>query len=240
MNRLLMKTAERTGTIKEIDFKVVYSRRRTLGISVHPDSTVIVRVPYRTSDKTIVRIVEEKASWIIKHRDNYRNHNNSSLIRSYSNGEIHLFRGREFTMKIENSKKSYIRFTEETIEIGLGKPDDQDAVKKLLYKGYMSEAKELFPELLRATLEKFNYQNFKPSGLIIRSMKRRWGSCSFRGVITLSTELIKLPDIFIEYVIIHELCHLKHHNHGAKYYELLSELFPEWKSVRKELKKYTR
>ncbi len=235
-----MQTADRTGTIKNIDFKVVYSRRRTLGISVHPDSTVIVRVPYRTSDKTIVRIVEEKASWIIKHRDNYRNHRNISLIRSYSNGETHLFRGREFTLKIENSKKSYIRFTEETIELGLGKHDDQDAVKKLLYKGYMSEAKELFPELLRATLEKFYYQNFKPSGLIIRTMKRRWGSCSNKGMITLSTELIKLPDKYIEYVIVHELCHLKHHNHGAKYYELLSELFPEWKSVRKELRKHIR
>lgn len=235
-----MQINNRQENITDIEYKVVYSRRRTLGISVLPDSSVIVRVPYRTSDKTINRLVHEKSSWIIKHRDNYRNHNNSSLIRSYSNGEIHLFRGREFTMKIENSKRSYIRFAEESIEMGLGKPEDQDAVKKLLYKGYISEAKLLFPELVKSMLTKFNHQNFRPSGLIIRTMKRRWGSCSFKGVITLSTELIKLPDIYIEYVIIHELCHLKHHNHGAKYYELLSELFPEWKSVRKELKKHAR
>lgn len=235
-----MQTTERTGNIKEIDFKVVYSRRKTLGISVLPDSSVIVRVPYRTSDKTINRIVNEKSSWIIKHRDNYRNQVNSSLNRLYTNGEKHLIRGKESKLKIESSKKSFIRFTEETIEMGLGRPEDQEAVKKLLYKGYISEAKVLFPELLKTTLEKFNHQNFRPSGLIIRTMKRRWGSCSFRGVITLSTELIKLPDIYIEYVIIHELCHLKHHNHGAKYYELLSELFPEWKSVRKELRKHIR
>ena len=66
----------------------------------------------------------------------------------------------------------------------------------------------------------------------------RWGSCSRKGLITLSTELIKLPDIYIEYVIIHELCHLKHHNHGKEYYNLLSELFPDWKKVRKDLREY--
>jgi predicted metal-dependent hydrolase len=235
-----MQKSNRTGNILDIEFKVVYSHRRTLGISVLPDSTVIVRVPYRTSDKTISRIVHEKASWIIRHRDIYRAQDNSSLNRTYANGDAHLFRGKEFFLKIEKSGKSYIRFIDGIIEMGLGKPEDYEAVKKLLYKGYIAEAKSLFPGLLNMVLQKFDDQNFKPSGLIIRSMKRRWGSCSFRGIITLSTELIKLPDIYIEYVIIHELCHLKHHNHGAKYYELLTELYPEWKSVRKELRKYIR
>ncbi|MBK7133769.1 MAG: M48 family metallopeptidase [Bacteroidales bacterium] len=235
-----MQTAERTGTIKDIDFKVVYSRRRTLGISVHPDSTVIVRVPYRTSDKTIVRIVEEKAEWIIKHRDNYRKQNNNISGRSYCNGDIHLYRGREAILSVINSTKPFAVFTDGKIEIGVARPEDQKAVRRVLYSGYKREATELFPVLLGNMLSKHEDQNFKPAGLIIRSMKRRWGSCSFKGVITLSTELIKLPDLYIEYVIVHELCHLKHHNHGAKYYELLSELFPEWKSVRKELRKHIR
>jgi predicted metal-dependent hydrolase len=82
------------------------------------------------------------------------------------------------------------------------------------------------------------HQMFKPASLIIRTMKRRWGSCSGKGVITLSTELVKLDDLYIEYVITHELCHLKHHNHGSQFYSLLSDVFPEWKAVRKELKKY--
>lgn len=235
-----MQTAERTGTIKDIDFKVVYSRRRTLGISVHPDSTVIVRVPYRTSDKTIVRIVEEKAEWIIKHRDNYRKQNNHITGRSYCNGDLHLFRGKEAILSIIYSAKPFTRFSEGRIEIGVARPEDQKAVRRVLYSGYKREAMELFPELLGNMLVKHESQKFRPAGLIVRSMKRRWGSCSNKGMITLSTELIKLPDRYIEYVIVHELCHLKHHNHGAKYYELLSELFPEWKPLRKELRKYIR
>jgi predicted metal-dependent hydrolase len=228
----------RTGNIQDIEFKVIYSRRRTLGISVLPDSSVIVRVPYRTTDRTITRIVREKASWIIKHRDSYSKLGHNKLKRLYVNGETHLFRGNESVLKIEQSKKAYCRFYNGTIEIGLEIPDDSSAIKRLLYKGYKTEAHAVFPILFDITIRKYESENFVPSGLVIRSMKRRWGSCSNKGVVTLSTELIKLPDLYIEYVIVHELCHLKQHNHSARYYTLLTELYPEWKTVRKELRKY--
>lgn len=229
---------EREGKLQDITFKVIYSRRRSIGISVLPDSSVIVRVPLRTPDKTINRIVTGKADWIIKHRENYRILEVKKIKRPYSDGASHLFRGRELLLKIAKSNKSSIKFDGSTIELGLLKSSDPDAVKSLLYKGYKNEALILFPEMFTTLLQKHGGQKFSPAGLIIRTMKRRWGSCSSKGIITLSTELIKLPDIFIEYVIIHEMCHLRHHNHGPKFYELLSEVFPDWKPVRKELKKY--
>ena len=225
-------------TNQEIEFKVVYSSRKTLGISILPDSSVIVRVPYRTPDKTINRILKEKASWIIKHRDGFLSQSNNKINRLYIDGENHLFRGRESVLRIEKSKKNYIRFNTDTIDIGISKPDDQAAVKNLLYKGYKIEASNIFPGILDQALEKYENYKFMPAGLIIRTMKRRWGSCSNKGIITLSTELVKLPDSFIEYVAVHELCHLRHHNHGTKYYKLLTELFPEWKQVRKALRRY--
>lgn len=222
----------------DIEFKVTYSKRRTLGISVLPDSSVVVRVPYLTSYKTISRIVHEKSGWIIKHRDIYRNkeHNKSSTL--YIDGELHLFRGKKSVLRIEKSNKSYIRFTDSVIEIGMGKTDDTGEIKRLLYKGYRREAMNVFPEIFSNVLIKYEAQNFKPAGLIIRTMKRRWGSCSGKGIITLSTELIKLSDVYIEYVILHELCHLRHHNHSSRYYNLLSELYPGWKIIRKELRDY--
>lgn len=226
-----------THRIRDIEFEVIYSRRRSIGISVLPDSSVIVRVPYLTSLKTITRIVTDKYGWVLKHRDNYRKLDNSSRNKSYSSGEIHLFRGNQSILTTEKSRKPYIRFFDNTIELGTSKTD-VTAIKRLLYKGYKDEAVKLFPELLKKVVKENENQMFKPAGLVIRTMKRRWGSCSNKGVITLSTELIKLSDRYIEYVIAHELCHLKHHNHGAHYYNLLSEVFPEWKSVRKELRKY--
>ena len=224
--------------IEDIEFKVIYSQRRTIGISVLPDSSVIVRVPYHTSLKTITRIVTDKYSWVLKHRDNYRRLDKTSRNKSYINGEIHLFRGNESILNIEKSRRSYIRFYDHTIELGIGKTDDATAIRRLLYKGYKNEALIQFPELMKKVLNKHENQMFKPSGLVIKSMKRRWGSCSNKGIITLSTELIKLDDLFIEYVILHELCHLKHHNHGSQFYKLLSEVFPEWKTVRKRLRQF--
>jgi len=238
VNRLLMRAADRTGNIKDIEFKVVYSRRRTLGISVLPDATVVVRVPLRTADKTIIRIVEEKSEWIKKHRDSYKQLHLSKPGKTFSDGEKHLFRGNEAVLKIEKSSKPFVWFSDGIIDMGLLKPEDPKAVKRLLYTGYKREAGLLFPELQDRMVQKHVNQNFTPTGLVIRSMKRRWGSCSNKGLITLSTELIKLDDRHIEYVIVHELCHLKHHNHSSRYYELLTELFPEWKEVRKELRKF--
>ena len=222
----------------DIEYNIVYSGRRTIGISILPDSRVVIRVPYYTTIKTIERLVLNKYSWILKHRDNYRQAGTTSQTRSYTNGELHLFRGRKCALQIERSARSYVRFGDDRIELGTEKKDDPEAIKKLLYTGYKREAMLVFPVFLYKTLTLFEKEGFKPSSLVIRTMKRRWGSCSNKGVITLSTELIKLEDKYIEYVITHELCHLKHHNHGKKYYELLTRLYPDWKSVRKELKSY--
>lgn len=233
-----MIKAKKNYIISGIELTIIYSRRRTIGISVLPDASVIVRVPYMTSLKTIEGIVKKKARWITMHSDNYRKNNLASPKVHYRAGEIHLYRGNDSVLIIEKSPKPYVRFFDNTIEVGLNKTDDETAVKKLLYQGYKKEAAEIFPEIMNKVLEKNDAHNFKPAGLIIRKMKRRWGSCSNKGIITLSTELIKLPDRYIEYVIAHELCHLKHHNHGKRYYDLLSIVFPDWKTVRKEMKKY--
>jgi predicted metal-dependent hydrolase len=233
-----MFNRESNHIINDIEFTIIYSRRRTLAISIKPDATVIVRVPNLTTYRTISRIVSEKADWIRKHRNNYSANNNNDTKKRYCDGEMHLFRGAEHVLKIAKSSRSYIRFSEGNIEAGLLKTDDPAEVKKILYRGYKNEAAKQLPLFFADISQKLSAQGFKPSGLIIRTMKRRWGSCSGKGLITLSTELIKLSDIYIEYVIIHELCHLKHHNHGAGYYRLLSELFPDWKKVRRELKQY--
>jgi predicted metal-dependent hydrolase len=225
-------------SIGGIEFTTVYSRRKTIGISVRPDSTVILRAPYLTSFSTIERIINQKSEWIIKHRNNYREKINSLPKRVYADGEIHLFRGRSLILRIHYSKKQFVNFTDENIELGLSKINDEAAVRRLLYKGYKNEAEILFREFLSVAIDKYARWDLKPSGLIIRSMKRRWGSCSNKGVITLNSELVKLTDGYTEYVIAHELCHLRHHNHGEKFYKLLSEIYPEWKLARKELRQH--
>ena len=166
---------KRTHSLEDIEFDVIYSRRRTLGISVLPDSSVVVRVPYLTSYKTIVRIVQEKASWIKKHRDSYRKNGPDKPCKFYIDGETHLFRGNESVLKVRKSTRAFVRFYDSSIEIGLSETSDPLAIKKLLYKGYKNEALVLFPELLKKTIEKHGNQMFRPASLVVRTMKRRWG-----------------------------------------------------------------
>lgn len=223
----------------EFKYKVIYSSRRTLGISILPDASVIVRVPYRTPEKTIIKLLNDKASWIQKHTENIRKRISNNPQRHFINGEEHPFRGKACALRIERSSKPYCRFIENFIEVGTAYPERSDAVRHIMQQGYKREAGIIFPSTLKKIIEEKQSYGFRVSKLNIRTMKSRWGSCSSRGVITLNTELIKLPAIYLEYVILHELCHLRHHNHGEGFYRLLGELFPEWKKVRKQLKGFT-
>ncbi len=86
---------------------------------------------------------------------------------------------------IFQSQKPYVRFNDNSIEVGADKPDDPLAIRRLLYKGYKTEASMVFPEILVKALKTHENKMFKPTGLVIRSMKSRWGSCSSKGIITL-------------------------------------------------------
>lgn len=223
--------------MENLKYKVIYSSRRTLSICISPDNGIVVRAPHRASEKKIEQFVSEKAGWIRKHVEN-----NSNLIRlnqgkRYIDGESHLFMGKENVLKINHSQQIYVSHYDNIIEAGVNGAAS-NMIKPLLDNWYMQKAREIFPEKTDEILRKFSSYNFSPSSLVVRSLRSRWGSCNSEGKITLSSELIKLDQVFLEYVIIHELCHLKYHHHGKDYYRLLKELFPNYKAVRKELRKY--
>jgi hypothetical protein len=223
-----------------IHYKVIYSRRRSIGISIGPDSGVTVRAPDKTSLKTIENLVQSKSAWIKKHLENH-----STLIRisqnsEFKDGEFHYFGGRQYPLRILQTGTSYVKHHEDVIEIGVRLKEDKEMVRLLLEKWYKKMAEELFRKKLEELLSRYSDYNFSNAGFAVRSMKGRWGSCTSKGRITLSTELIKLDEKYSEYVLLHELCHLKHHNHSSDYYHLLSEIYPEWKSVRKELRGFIR
>jgi predicted metal-dependent hydrolase len=230
-----MENSEQSATIT---YKVIFSSRRTMAISILPDASVIVRVPYRTSEQRIRKLINDKSSWILKHTKNFRAEREKRHTVSYTNGSMHPLRGIDISLITEKSQRAFYRLGKSSVTLGLNNPDDPEQVKALLYAVYKDQANKVFPQLMEMTLRKFESYGFRVNELVIRTMKRRWGSCSNKGKITLNTELIKLSDRYIEYVMIHELCHLRHHNHGEGFYRLLSELFPDWKNARKEMKRF--
>jgi predicted metal-dependent hydrolase len=225
---------------QNIEYKIVYSRRRSIGISVGPDSGVTVRAPHRTSARTIENLVISKSTWIKKHLENYK-----SVVRIknniiYTDGATVLFRGKDYQIRIIESKTYSVKLIEDSIEIGLRNIAETDKAGLMLEKWFRIIAEGIFRKKFEEILIRFRNYNFTPAEFSVRTLKRRWGSCSSKGKITISSELVKLDDIYLEYVILHELCHLRHHDHGQKFYKLLSEVFPDWKQRRSELRRYIR
>ncbi len=225
----------------DFQYKIIYSQRRTISINIGPDHGVVVKAPYLTSADSIRKFVTQKSDWIIKTLNKF-----NTLVRldnrnGYSDGDSILLFGREHKLKLVQSDKYSVRLgNNDTIEAGYNKDNNPLIIRALLEDWFKSVARRNLTIQFRETLVKYKDHGFLPAGFIVRTMKTRWGSCSSKGRIAISYDLIRLDEIYGEYVIIHELCHLKHHNHSANYYKLLSEVYPNWKTVRGELKKYIR
>ncbi|HLN19659.1 MAG TPA: SprT family zinc-dependent metalloprotease [Bacteroidales bacterium] len=220
-----------------IVYSVIYSGRKSLGISIRRDSSIIIRVPYGTPERTILKLVNEKRSWILKHSAWFRD-NLAKPVRSFKDGEKHLFRGKYLTLRINESSKQYCLFGDDIIDLGV-RSAEKENIRKVLYTGYRIEAMKLFPGMMEDLVLLLRDKGLVPSGLKIKTMKSRWGSCSRSGIITLNSDLARLDDTYIKYVMIHELCHLKHHDHGKGFYLLLSEICPEWKRIKSEMRNFT-
>lgn len=224
----------------EIDVRVKYSARRSIGITVQAYEGAIIRVPYRTSGKLIEQILLDKSKWIKKAVDHYSLVKKLDHDQRFSDGEPIMFMGKNHFLKITRSGKYFVNQSDNIIEVGIDGINDHEIVKALLEKWYKTIAKKIFTEMFFELLDKYTDYSFSPTDFTVRTMKKRWGSCTSKGKISISYDLIRLDRIYGEYVITHELCHLIHHNHSAAYYKLLSDVMPQWKQVREELKQYIR
>jgi len=224
--------------MEEIKYKVVFSRRRTISIIVSPAKTVTVRAPLRASLKTINKFVLAHSGWIMKHLNRSPGISLNGNGKKYADGELNLIMGQEFVLRTIESVNFFVRLNDHVIEVGQKDINDREMTRLLLEKWYIQKAREILSGRMIEILTRYNDFKFSPSGLVIRTLKSRWGSCTSKGKITLNSELVKLDHRLIEYVIIHELCHLKYHNHGIYFYKLLAELVPDYKSIRKELRNY--
>jgi hypothetical protein len=222
----------------EIRYRVIFSGRRSISLIVSPDKGVIVRAPYGTSLKSIERFVGEKSEWINRHLEMHSRLTRINHGREYSEGEIHLFMGREYRLKLKKSEQLYVRADHDALEVATNNTGDAIMIRALLERFYRHQAENYLAGRFEDIAGRLRNKGYIPASFCVRALKSRWGSCSFHGKITISSELIKLDPVFADYVIVHEMCHLKHHNHGKEFYRSLEELIPDYKSIRKALRQY--
>jgi predicted metal-dependent hydrolase len=222
---------------RTIEFNLEYRKRKSLGIKVHPDNQVEVLAPFDAKEEKVLERVKVKAPWILKQIDHFNTYKPSTPARRFINGETHLYLGRQYRLKIVPDEVDVIKAYRGQLWMHSQNPTPE-VLQKQLDNWYKQKASVVFTKLLEEVLPKFNRYKISTPVLSIRTMSKRWGSCTPAGRIILNTELIKAPKGSIEYVIIHELCHLVHHNHTKAFQSLLTRMMHDWRKAKDRLEHF--
>lgn len=207
--------------------------RRTLGIEVHPDLSVVVRAPADCDPDTIQARVGKRASWISKQLTNFQRYSPRTPARQYVSGETHLYLGRQYRLKVVAGEPASVKMNRGHLVLTLPGKADPDRVKAMLHRWYLDHARHVFIAVLEEFLSRF--KGHQRPRLIVRAMQSRWGSLSQAGTMTLNANLVRAPRACIEYVVAHELCHLKHRDHDAGFFRLLGQVMPDWEKRKQRL-----
>jgi len=223
---------------ERIHYRVLRAPRRhkTIAIHVHPDGSVQVTAPAVARDHEIREAVTRRARWIWRHLQRIREEGLEILPRRYVSGESHLYLGRRYLLKVETGTRQTpgVRLYRGQLQVKTGRKH-ADAVRGLLMQWYRKHAEQVFARRLDALLPSLVWKQRDVPVVRLREMKKRWGSCSVKGVITLNPHLVKAPRECVDYVIYHELCHLREHNHSPRFYHLLDRVSPEWRITKVKL-----
>ena len=210
-----------------INYELLITDRKSLEIAVHPDKSIVVKAPSNVSIDAIQNRVIKYARWIKKQLAYFSQFEPRTPPREYVGGESHLYLGRKYRLNISIASRDQILLKSGYFYIKCVRKDPT-YIRKLLEAWYQRHAFVYLTKMVDQCWDDFNKETYIKPKLKIRTLKTRWGSLSKKGQLTLNRDLIKTPKECIEYVIIHELCHLKHHNHGTEFYKLLDRTMPDW------------
>ncbi len=221
---------------QEIRYTIERRERTTLEISVYPDCQVEVIAPLEASDKAIKNRVRKRLRWITRQQHTFENFFPKPSPREYVSGESWLYQGRQYRLKVLQAQfNSKVALRRPFIEVEANIPTDSKEVKKLLDIWYRTRAKErLTARYETCSKQIYAYSIIAPE-MCVQSMSKRWGSYTSSGRILLNPELVKAPTECIDYVILHELCHVKYKRHDRDFYKLLHRVLPDWLRLKYKL-----
>lgn len=241
---------EKTGKSKSdklIVEKTKPRKPRKVVIKVHPDQRVVATAPVDATDEVIHDAMMKRASWIWQSLQDFAKQKDHVLPKRYVSGETQFYLGRRYVLKVITDAKTNDRINS-TVKLSRGKlnvelsqidselDSEKQAVlvKSLIDKWYKDKFTSVSRERLEALLHKASWVDSSPS-IKLMTMKKQWGSCSIKGNLILNPHLIKAPKECIDYVILHELCHIAEHNHSENFWRLLTQVMPNWKEVKARL-----
>ena len=225
-----------TFTYKNIrfDYDLILEPRKTIAATVFPNQDLVVKAPEKAEQERIHEFLQRKFRWVLKQKRYFSQFKGQSE-KQYVSGESFKYRGRTYKLMVRKEPENeHVSLQHGILNVYTKNKKNRKQVKELVDAWYKDHARRVFAERLEECVNRFN-NGFTP-GLMIKKMKKRWGSYSHKtGRVILNLDLIKASKRFIDYVIIHELCHVKHKKHNRAFYDLLESKLPQWETLKTEL-----
>ena len=223
---------------REIDFDLVRKKsvRRNIHVRFEDNGRMQVIAPLRSSSKGIHLVLSDMHDQIVELRRQVRERNKGISPVRYRNGARHHYLGRSYALDVWRDPHTQPRAVLRTDRIEVHVREwGEEALRETLWRWYRQQAQQYFYQRMLMISSGAWWLRGVPLNLQLRRMKRSWGTCSTTGMITLNPLLMKAPPQYVDYVIAHELCHLREHNHSPAFYRLLEKLSPNWETLRSAL-----
>ncbi len=233
-----------------IEYQSIRSKRKTVAIYIRDDGSVQVRAPKWVSETEIQKMIEEKSEWIRKKQQETAD-KNCVRQKYYTEGAVFLCMEKEYRLHITESKRNavYVQGRGEGLLVVKARGLEEAYIKELLIKWsgeqlkrYVQEAVIRYlpaiGELAQKEYKKQEEYEERSSQMhiTIKNVKTRWGSCSAKGHLNFSVKLAMAPAKIIDYVVVHEMCHLLHMNHGSEFWSAVATILPDYQKRRRYLK----
>lgn len=215
-----------------LEYDIIYSNRRTIGITVERDRRVVVRAPKHAVSAAVAAIVEQKRLWIWNKLRDPRKYPHSRPEKEFVAGEAFLFLGQSFGLKLVSERRGDVRFDGRYFELSR---DDRRTVRELFVAWYRAQAKVHLTPRVDAMARAMG---IAAKRIVVREMTSRWGSCSPSGTLTFNWRIVQAPTGVVDYLIAHELAHVIEPAHSPDFWNIVAVHVPAWEKARRWLRQH--
>jgi len=220
---------------RQVSYRLHRQTRLNLRLIVTPDLAVNVYAPVSYSDQAIAMVVRKKALWITRSLDRMRAFHPLPSPKHYVSGETFMYLGRQYRLRVQEGRPSPCRLYGRFLTVTVRAKSAGHLVRSAVEQWYVTHAAQIFTQRMTKCHAIAARHGVSTPQLVFRRMRTRWGSCTRTDRITLNIHLVQTPIHCVDYVIMHELCHMTHHDHSRAFYSFLARCMPDWQQRKQVL-----
>lgn len=222
---------------KTIEFDIDYRDRKTLEIGIEPPDNIKVVAPKAATEEDILRVVKSKAKWIVQKLFEFKDVEHRRREKEYVNGESFMYLGRNYSLQIivnDEIAKPQTKLYQGKFYIETS-TKEQDKLKQSMEEWYRQKTLEKVTEKI-AYYE--TYFDVKPKSIKVKEQKKRWASCTSTRDLLFNWRCAMAPANVLDYIVVHEMCHMIHLNHSKEFWDLVERVMPDYRDRKEWLKNY--